>query len=94
MGSGLMIRKRPLEIIARTMASVLSRPLTIKMRTGVFKDKNIAHTIFPQLEEVGVRKGNASDFISLNFLSTARSRKRLVPVLFYQKNYSVLLVKT
>jgi tRNA-dihydrouridine synthase 3 len=59
MGSGLMIRKRPLEIIARTMAAILSRPLTIKMRTGVFKDKNIAHTIFPHMEELGVRKGGA-----------------------------------
>jgi hypothetical protein len=37
MGSGLMVRKRPLEIIARTMAALLTRPLTIKMRTGVFK---------------------------------------------------------
>ncbi len=32
-----MVRKRPLEIIARTMAALLTRPLTIKMRTGVFK---------------------------------------------------------
>ncbi len=57
MGSGLMVRKRPLEIIARTMAALLTRPLTIKMRTGVFKDKNIAHNIFPLLQEVGVRQG-------------------------------------
>ncbi|XP_023348376.1 tRNA-dihydrouridine(47) synthase [NAD(P)(+)]-like [Eurytemora carolleeae] len=54
MGSGLMIRKRPLEIISRTMAGLMSRPLTIKMRTGVFKDKNIAHLLFPKLEELGV----------------------------------------
>ena len=32
-----VIRKRPLEIISRTMAGLMSRPLTIKMRTGVFK---------------------------------------------------------
>ena len=67
MGSGLMIRKRPLEIIARTMAALLTRPLTIKMRTGVFKDKNIAHTIFPQLEEVGVRKGGPPRALVLQF---------------------------
>ena len=37
MGSGLMLRKRPLEIISRTMAGLMTRPLTIKMRTGVYK---------------------------------------------------------
>jgi len=54
MGSGLMIRHRPVEIISRTMASLMSRPLTIKMRTGVYKDKNVAHTLFPKLETLGV----------------------------------------
>jgi len=54
MGSGLMIRKRPLEIISRTMASLMTRPLTIKMRTGVYKDKNVAHELFPRLESLGI----------------------------------------
>lgn len=54
MGSGLMIRNRPVEIIARTMASLMTRQLTIKMRTGVYKDKNVAHNLFPKLEGLGV----------------------------------------
>jgi tRNA-dihydrouridine synthase 3 len=54
MGSGLMPRNRSVETISRTMASIMSRPLTIKMRTGLYKDKNIAHNIFPRLEDYGV----------------------------------------
>ena len=54
MGSGLMARKRPLENIVRTMSTILSKPLTIKMRTGIYSDKKIAHTVFPLVEEWGV----------------------------------------
>jgi len=54
MGSGLMVRNRPVEVISRTMSSIMSRPLTIKMRTGIYKDKNIAHNLFPKLEDLGV----------------------------------------
>ena len=39
MGSGLMARKRPLENIMRSMSTILSKPLTIKMRTGIYSDK-------------------------------------------------------
>jgi len=54
MGSGLMARNRPIETISRTMANIMSRPLTIKMRTGIYKDKNIAHNLFPKLQDLGV----------------------------------------
>ena len=51
MGSGLMMRKKPLEVMARSMASILARtsqtPLTIKMRTGVYADKHLAHNLAP-----------------------------------------------
>jgi len=53
MGSGLMARKRPMENIVRTMSSLLSKPLTMKMRTGIYSDKSIAHDIFPLVEEWG-----------------------------------------
>jgi len=53
MGSALMARKRPLENIVRTMSSVLTRPLTVKMRTGIYSDKSTAHEIFPLVEEWG-----------------------------------------
>jgi len=49
MGSGLMNRKKPLEVMVRAMSEVMTRvPLTLKMRTGVYADKRIAHTIIPQ----------------------------------------------
>ena len=51
MGSGLMARKKPLEVMARSMSSILARnsktPLTIKMRTGVYADKHLAHNLAP-----------------------------------------------
>lgn len=53
MGSALMARKRPLENIVRTMSAVLSKPLTVKMRTGIYSDKSTAHDIFPLVEEWG-----------------------------------------
>ena len=57
MGSGLMARKKPLEVMVRSMAGILARsqiPLTIKMRTGVYSDKHLAHTLAPMaLKEWG-----------------------------------------
>ena len=53
MGSGLMARKRPMENIVRTMSNLMSKPLTLKMRTGIYSDKSIAHDIFPLVEEWG-----------------------------------------
>lgn len=48
MGSGLMSRKKPLEVMVRAMSQVMTTvPLTLKMRTGVYADKRIAHTIIP-----------------------------------------------
>ena len=52
MGSGLMTRKKPLEVIVRSMSAVLAKtapdvPLTLKMRTGVYADKHLAHILAP-----------------------------------------------
>jgi len=55
MGSAMMARKRPLEAVVRSMSSVLSRPLTVKMRTGIYSDKNTAHTLFPLVREWGAQ---------------------------------------
>jgi tRNA-dihydrouridine synthase 3 len=54
MGCGLMGRKKPLEVMCRAMSSVLSVPLTVKMRTGIYLDKRIAHTLIPDVKEWGV----------------------------------------
>lgn len=42
------------ENIVRCMTSVLDVPLTVKMRTGVYDGKNVAHTLIPKLRDAGV----------------------------------------
>ncbi len=54
MGCGLMGRKKPLEILCRSMSSILSVPLTVKIRTGIYMDKRIAHSVVQPLREWGV----------------------------------------
>ena len=55
MGSGLMPRKKPLEVMVRAMAQIMTDvPLTLKMRTGVYADKRIAHTIIPTAMKAGI----------------------------------------
>ena len=36
------------------MSRILTCPLTVKMRTGVYSDKSIAHELFPMVEDWGV----------------------------------------
>ena len=51
MGSGLMDRKKPLEVMIRSMTEIMSRPLTVKIRTGIYMDKRIAHNLAPNLRD-------------------------------------------
>lgn len=53
MGSGLMARKKPLEIMIKSMTAIMNRPLTVKIRTGIYMDKRIAHNLAPNLFEWG-----------------------------------------
>lgn len=53
MGSGLMVRKKPLEVMIRSMTEILNRPLTVKIRTGIYMDKRIAHNLAPNLKQWG-----------------------------------------
>lgn len=44
-----------LEQICRSMIGVMGdTPLTVKLRTGVFDNKNVAHSILPRLRDAGV----------------------------------------
>jgi tRNA-dihydrouridine synthase len=52
-GSGLLRRKKTLESVIRCMSSVINLPLTVKTRTGIYTDKNIAHILVPKLQEWG-----------------------------------------
>lgn len=53
-GCALIGRLNKFEQIIRGMNSVLDVPLTVKMRTGIFDNKNIAHTVIPKLRDWGV----------------------------------------
>ena len=54
-GSALPGRKQKYEKIVRGMASVMDIPLTVKLRTGIEKDKKTAHELLPQLKTWGVQ---------------------------------------
>jgi tRNA-dihydrouridine synthase 3 len=49
-----MGRQSKFEQIVTSMKSVMNVPLTVKMRTGVHDNKNIAHTLVPHLKDWGV----------------------------------------
>lgn len=52
-GSGMMHRLPALEASVRCASKLLSIPFTIKMRTGVYQTKKIAHTIVPKVSDWG-----------------------------------------
>jgi tRNA-dihydrouridine synthase 3 len=53
MGSQLMSKKNKLEGIVRGMTEILRIPLTVKMRTSLVDGKDIAHSLFPMVQEWG-----------------------------------------
>lgn len=52
-GSGLMRRQNVLETCIRSMTNLMSIPLTVKTRTGIYNNTNIAHTLIPKLRDWG-----------------------------------------
>ncbi|XP_023954768.2 tRNA-dihydrouridine(47) synthase [NAD(P)(+)]-like [Bicyclus anynana] len=52
-GSGMMHRMPALEASVRSASKLLSIPFTVKIRTGVYQDKKIAHTIIPKVVDWG-----------------------------------------
>ncbi|KAM3962766.1 dihydrouridine synthase 3 [Aphomia sociella] len=52
-GSGMMHRLPTLQASVMCASKLLSIPFTIKMRTGVYQTKKIAHTIIPKVVEAG-----------------------------------------
>lgn len=52
-GCAMMGRSQHMEGVVRNMASVLNVPLTVKMRTGIQDNKNIAHELIPKVREWG-----------------------------------------
>ncbi|CAH0603317.1 unnamed protein product [Chrysodeixis includens] len=52
-GCGMMHRLNTLEQSVKCASKLLSIPFTVKMRTGVYQDKKITHTIIPKMAEWG-----------------------------------------
>lgn len=52
-GSGMMHRLPTLEASVRCASTLLNIPFTVKMRTGVYQNKKIAHTIMPKVRAWG-----------------------------------------
>ncbi|XP_055849284.1 tRNA-dihydrouridine(47) synthase [NAD(P)(+)]-like [Episyrphus balteatus] len=53
-GSALMRRTNILEATVRSCSTLLgTTPFTVKMRTGVYADKSVAHELLPKVEEWG-----------------------------------------
>lgn len=71
MGSGLMNREKPLEVMIRSMSQILTRPLTVKMRTGIHMNKKIAHELIPHVKEWG------ADLVTLHGRSREQRYKLL-----------------
>ena len=53
-GSALMGRQTRFEGVVRGMVDVLDCPLTVKMRTGIYKKNWNAHKLIPKLRDCGV----------------------------------------
>lgn len=52
-GSGMMHRMPALEASVRSASTILNIPFTVKMRTGVYQDKKIAHNVVPKVVNWG-----------------------------------------
>ncbi|CAM1321771.1 DUS3L (predicted) [Pycnogonum litorale] len=68
-GSGLMGRQKKLEDIINGMSSMLSVPLTVKLRTGIYENRHIADNLIKKINDWG------SDRVSLITLH-GRSREQ------------------
>ena len=87
-GSALMRRTNILELTVRTCSALNAQiPFTVKMRTGIYADKSVAHDLLPLVEEWGASAVTVSEnledigtvFIkscSLTFQLHGRSREQ------------------
>ncbi|XP_050307292.1 tRNA-dihydrouridine(47) synthase [NAD(P)(+)]-like [Anthonomus grandis grandis] len=52
-GSGMLLRPKILEACVRNLSDLISVPMTVKLRTGAYKDDNVAHELAPKLRDWG-----------------------------------------
>ncbi|KAJ8978431.1 hypothetical protein NQ317_019670 [Molorchus minor] len=53
-GCGLLRRQRVLESCIRNLSDILTIPLTVKTRTGIYKDESVAHLLAPKFKDWGI----------------------------------------
>lgn len=73
-----MGRLTKFEQIVNGMKSVMDVPLTVKMRTGIYSDKNTAHALVSQLKDWGVAMTTVIYFLFLKhhiFLIVSKRHK-------------------
>ena len=59
----MMGRQDKFQHIIKGMTSVMDVPLTVKLRTGIYDNKNIAHTLMPRLRDWGVAATTVSVWV-------------------------------
>ncbi len=59
-GSAMLLRQRHMEEVVRSMSSVLSVPLTVKLRKAYYDHTPLAHGFMPQLAGWGAAAGGWS----------------------------------
>lgn len=52
-GSACLQRPQRIEEIVRSMSTMLTCPLTLKMRKGFFDNQDVAHTLVPKVAQWG-----------------------------------------
>ena len=62
-GCGMMSRSGILESVVRSSSEVLDIPFTVKVRTGIYMDKPLAHKLMPKFKEWGAAMVNVRFFL-------------------------------
>lgn len=85
-GSALMRRQSCLEHMVRGMTKVMSIPLTLKMRTGVYRDASVAHSIIEKAKLWDVSMVTVMLFHSFSTLRVWKWRVFLYKFLRYSSH--------
>lgn len=90
-GSALMRRQNVLESIVRSCSRVLGdKEFTVKIRTGVYADKSVAHELMPKVESWGAsamtlhgrsREQRYTKSADWNYIETCAKNMKRIPVI-------------
>ncbi|KAH8262637.1 hypothetical protein KR026_004516, partial [Drosophila bipectinata] len=90
-GSALMRRTNILELTVRSCSALSERlPFTVKMRTGIYADKSVAHELLPLVEEWGAsavtlhgrsREQRYTKHANWNYIEECAAKAKGIPVI-------------